>query len=120
MQLGTNATEAEVRGYNFQPVAMELQGCSGESGEIFITRLCKMLCRSHDNLRADSFLKQRISMALWIGNATCVLGTVSNRGAFEEFCFTKVTNNFKIQISAAFLETLAQTATYGIRSKRAS
>ena len=31
-------------GYIFQPVAMEVQGSLGESSEIFITRLCKMLC----------------------------------------------------------------------------
>ena len=87
---GTTATEAEVRkiekyrelidnGYIFQPVALELQGSLGESSEIFITRLCKMLCRSHDDQRAGSFLKQRISMALQIGNAACVLGTGRQR-----------------------------------------
>ena len=48
---GTTATEAEARkiekyrelidnGYNFQPVALEVQGSFGESSEIFITRLC--------------------------------------------------------------------------------
>ena len=73
--LGTTATEAEARkiekyrelidnGYVFQPVAWEVQGSLGESSEIFITRLCKMLCRSHDDQRAGSLLKQRISMAL--------------------------------------------------------
>ena len=43
-----------------------------------------MLCRSHDDQRVGSCLKQRISMALHIGNAACVLGTVSDRDAFEE------------------------------------
>ena len=87
---GTFATEAEARkieeyrelldnGYIFQPVALEVQGSLGESSEIFITRLCKMLCRSHDQL-AGSFLKQLISKALQIGNATCVLGFVSEGG----------------------------------------
>ena len=33
-------------------VALEVQGSLGESSEIFITRLCKMLCRSHDDQRA--------------------------------------------------------------------
>ena len=75
---GTTATEAEARkienyrelidnGYIFQPVALEVQGSLGESSEYFITRLCKMFCRSHDDQRAGSFLKQRISMALQIG-----------------------------------------------------
>ena len=65
-------------------IFLEVQGSLGESSEIFITRLCKLLCRSHDDQRAGSFLKQRISMALQIGNAACVLGTVSDRDAFEE------------------------------------
>ena len=65
-------------------MALEVQGSLGESSEFFITRLCKMLCRSHDDQRAGSFLKQRISMALQIGNTVCVLGTVSDKDAFEE------------------------------------
>ena len=95
----TTATEAEARkiekyralinnGYIFQPVALEVQGSLGERSEIFITRPCKMLCLSHDDQRAGSFLKQqRISMALQIGNAACVLGTVSDRDAFEEIYY---------------------------------
>ena len=59
----------------------------GESSEISITRLCKMLGRSHDDQRAGSFLKQRIVMALQIDNAACVLGTMSDRDAFEEFYY---------------------------------
>ena len=45
-------------GYIFQPVALEVQGSLGESSEIFITRLCKMLCRLHEDQRAGSFLKE--------------------------------------------------------------
>ena len=70
---GSTATFAEAReirkygelmdnGYIFQPVALEVQGSLGES----------------------SFLKQLISMALQIGNAACVLETVSDRNVFEE------------------------------------
>ena len=91
------ATEAEARKieyrelidkrYFFQPMALEVQSCLGESNETFITRLCKMLCRSHDDQLTGSFLKQRISMALQIGNAACVLGTVSDRDAFEEIYY---------------------------------
>ena len=65
---GPTATEAEAgkiekhhellhNGCIFQPVAWEFQGSSGESNEIFITRLCKMLCRSHDDQRAGRFFK---------------------------------------------------------------
>ena len=92
---GTTAIEPEARkiekyrelidnGYFFQPVAFEVQGSLGESSQIFITRLCKMLCRSHDDQLVGSLLKQRISMALQIGNAACVLEIVSDRDAFEE------------------------------------
>ena len=67
---GTTTIEAEARksekyrelidnDYIFQPVAMEVLGSSGESSGTFITRLCKILCRSHDDQRAGSFLKQR-------------------------------------------------------------
>ena len=64
---GTAAIENEARkiekyrelsdiGYIFEPVALEVQGSLGESSEISITRFCKMLCRSHDDHRAGSFL----------------------------------------------------------------
>ena len=66
---------------------MEVQGSSSASSENVITRLCKMFCRSHDVQRAGSLLEQRISMALQIGNAACVLGTVSDRDAFEEIYY---------------------------------
>ena len=95
---GTIATEAEARkvekyrelidnGYIFQQVALEVQDSLRESSEIFVTRLCRMFCRSHDDQRAGSFLKQRISIAPQIGNAACILGTVSDRDAFEEIYY---------------------------------
>ena len=65
---------------------LEVHGSLGESSEIFITRLCKKLCRSHDD-QPGSFLKERVSMALQVGNAACVLGTVSDRDAFEEIYY---------------------------------
>ena len=104
---GTTASEPEAgkiekyrelidNGYIFQPVALEVQGSLGESSEIFITPLCELLCRSHNDQRVSSFLKQRISMALQIGNAACVLGTVSNRDAFEEICYILFLKNLYI------------------------
>ena len=94
MQPGTTATVFEARkiekylelptnGYIFQPMALEVQGSLGESSEIFITRLCKMLRRSHDSHQAGNFLKQQVSLAFQIGIAACVLGTVSDRDDFE-------------------------------------
>ena len=64
--------------------AMEVQGSSCESTETFITRLCRMLCRLHDDQRAGSILKQRISVALQIDFAACCLPTVSDIVACEE------------------------------------
>ena len=51
---------------------MELEARSSfcESIKIFGLRFGKMLCRSNDDQRAGSFLKQRISKALQISNAT--------------------------------------------------
>ena len=60
---GTTATEAEARkiekylelkdnGYIFQPAALDVQGSLGESSGVFITRLCRKICRSHDDQRA--------------------------------------------------------------------
>ena len=117
---GTTATEAEPRkiekycelidnGYIFLPVALEVQGSLGESSEIFITRLCKMLCRSHDDQRDGSFLKQRISMALQIGNAACVLLAVSERDAFEEIYYIEP-YFFYLYIKAAFKKFHRSTA----------
>ena len=96
---GTIPTEAEARknekycelldnGYIFQPVALEVQESMGESSAIFVTRLCKKLCRSHDDQLAGNFLKERISMVLQIGNTACLLGTVSDRDAFEDIYYT--------------------------------
>ena len=57
-------------GHVSQPVAIEVQRSLSESCEI--TRLCLMLCRTHDNQRAGILLKQQVSMDHQIGNATCV------------------------------------------------
>ena len=75
----TTATEVEVRkiekylklignGVIFQPVALEVRGSLGESSEIFITRLCKMLCRSHDDQQAGSFLNFKIDPCQYPGS----------------------------------------------------
>ena len=65
---GTTATGAEARKiekyhelldnlYILSPVALEVHGSLGESIDTFITRLCKMLCCSHDDQRAGSFFE---------------------------------------------------------------
>ena len=37
---------------------MEVEGTLDERREIFMTRLCKILCRWHDDQRVGSFLKE--------------------------------------------------------------
>ena len=77
---GTAAAEAEVRkidkykdlvndGYLFQPLAFEIQGATGPSTEIFLSKLCKNLSICTEEPRAGSFLKQRICLAIQIANA---------------------------------------------------
>ena len=66
-----------------------------------------MLHRSHDDQRAGSFSKQPISMTLRIGNAACVVGTVSDRDAFEEthymsYCLLGLASIFATRGSAWF------------------
>ena len=60
-----------------------------------------MLCRSHNDTRAGSFLKQQILIALQIGSAARVLGTVSDRDAFEKLYYN-YPNFFDLYIIAAF------------------
>ena len=111
---GTTATEAEARKIEkyhelidngYKAVALEVQGSLGESSEIFITRLCKMICHSHDDQRAGSFLEQWISMDLQIGNAAGVLGTLSDRDASEEIYYIKP-NFLNLYIIAALKKFL--------------
>ena len=127
---GTTVTEAEASnsekhcklidiGYIFQAVASEVQGCSGESVEIFSTRHCKLLCRSHQDRRAGSFLNQRISMALQIANAACVLGTVSGRDLIEEIpyklsiYYINIYDIFETCISSQLFQKLVTTGRLG-------
>ena len=95
---GTTAADAEQRktskyhklidtGYLFQPLAFEVQGAMGPETELFVKSLCKKLCDVHDENRAGSFFKQRISLCIQIANAACVLGTVNDRDSFDEIYY---------------------------------
>ena len=72
---GTVAAEAEERkidkykdlvndGYLFQPLAFEIQGAAGPSTDVCLSKLCKNLSICTEELKAGSFLKQRISLAI--------------------------------------------------------
>ena len=94
----TAAAEAEERkndkyedlvddGYLFQPLAFEIQGAAGHSTESFLSKLCKNLSICTEEPRAGSFLKQRISLAIQIANAACVLGTINDKITFDEIFY---------------------------------
>ena len=114
---GTNATKAEARkiekcreliddGYIFQPMVIEVQGSLGECSEIFNKRVSKMLCRSHDEQQAYSLLRQRISMALLFGNAAFVLGSVSDRDAFEDIITMRFFLKKKLVYHCSFFQNV--------------
>ena len=68
-------------GYLFKPLVFEIQA----PAEIILSKLCKNLSKSTEEPRATSFLKQRISLAIQIANAACVLGTVNDKITFFFF-----------------------------------
>ena len=71
-------------GYLFQPLTFEIQGAAGPSTEIFLSKLCKNLSICTEEPRSGSFLKQRISLAIHIADAACVLGTINDKITFDE------------------------------------
>ena len=74
-------------GYLFQPLAFEIQGAAGPSTEVFLSKLCKNLSICTEEPRAGSFLKQKISLAIQIANAACVLGTINDKITFDEIFY---------------------------------
>lgn len=61
--------------YNFIPFAVETMGPWCKEAKKFVTELCRMISIKTNELRAKTFLKQRISMAIQKGNAASVMGT---------------------------------------------
>ena len=53
-------------GYLFQPPAFKIQGAAGPSSEICLNKFCKNLSICAEEIRACSFFKQRISLAIQI------------------------------------------------------
>ena len=95
---GTAAAEPEGRkidnykdlvndGYLFQPLAFEIQGAAGPSTEFFFSKTCKNLSICTEEPRVGSFLKQRISLAIQIANAACVLRTINDKITFDKIFY---------------------------------
>ena len=62
--------------YLFQPVAIETCGATGPETGNFLKELGKRIKMASGEPRSLSFLLQRISVAIQIGNATSVLGSL--------------------------------------------
>jgi len=66
------------------PVAIETSGAWGKQAIGLIKEIGRRIAAiTYDN-RATSFLRQRLSIAVQRGNATCVLGTLSKARVVDE------------------------------------
>ena len=59
-----------------QPVAIETSGATGPETGNFLRELGKCIKKASRETRSLGYLLQRISVAIQIGNATLVLGTL--------------------------------------------
>ena len=75
------------QGYIFQPLAFEIQGGVGPSTSTFLKNLCKKLCVCNQENRAGSFFRQRLSLAIQVGNAASVVGTVRDEDHLSELYY---------------------------------
>ena len=62
-------------GYEFVPVAIETLGSWGPAGLAFVNEVGRRITSVTGDIRAASFLRQRLSLAVQRGNAVAVLGT---------------------------------------------
>jgi hypothetical protein len=87
IEAGAAAAEAESKktvkyssltvAYDFVPIAIETLGTWGKAGLSFVNEVGKRITAVTGDVRATSFLKQRLSLAVQRGNAASVLGTFS-------------------------------------------
>ena len=77
-------TEITNRGYIFAPVAFEVQGGCGPETLRFIRSLGKRLADATQEPKSVVYLKQRISVALQVGNSASVLGILGASGGLDE------------------------------------
>ena len=62
------------RVYNFQPFALETCGSTGPSSEAFLKDLGTRLRMATGELKSYTYLLQRLSVAIQVGNAASVMG----------------------------------------------
>jgi hypothetical protein len=63
--------------YQFQPVALELLGGVGPSSRQFLRRLGSLMATQTFNSSEGVFLRQRLGIAVQVGNAACVLECIA-------------------------------------------
>lgn len=94
---GSAAANAEIRkchkyediisGVDFVPVAIETSGAWGQQAIGLTKEIGRRIAAiTHDN-RATSFLRQRLSIAIQRGNATCILGTLSKANVGDKLAY---------------------------------
>ena len=92
------ATKAEVkknskcsefisRGCIFAPVAFEVQGGCGPVRYSFLRALGKCLSAATQEPKSTLYIKQRISLALQVGNSASVLGTLEATDGPDELFY---------------------------------
>jgi len=93
-EAGSAAANAEIRkcrkyqyiicGVDFVPVAIETSGAWGKQAISLIKEIGRRVAAITYGNRATSFLRQRLSIGVQRGNATCVLGTLSKDRVVDE------------------------------------
>ena len=128
---GTAAVESEERkndkykdlvddGYLFEPLAFEIEGAAGPSSESFLKKLCRNLSICTEEPRACSFSKQRISLAIQIANAACVLGTLNDKITFDKIFYMKYLYIIfsRVELRVLIEETLKEEAESKRKAKK--
>ena len=72
--------------YVFQPVAIETCGSIGPVSKPFLRDLARRIKMVSGEPKSFGFLMQRISVAIQIGNATSVLGTLPVVDSDHDYC----------------------------------
>jgi len=66
------------RSHHFVPIAIETLGALGEEAMAFLRELSSHVAAVTKDSRSLTLLMQRISITVQQGNATCIMGTMSN------------------------------------------
>ena len=70
-------------GYSFTPVAIETLGAMGKRSLAFVRELGHRVMQSTGEVKARTYLLQRLSVALQRGNAVSVMGSVGSRSGLD-------------------------------------